>query len=89
MFLYNCKVFGLRGYDEHRSLSPDQFVFTNEDGYEKVTFYGRTSKNTPGGIKGRKVRLKVVEHYADSTNERCVVTLSKKFLSLIPKDSTS
>ena len=46
------------------------------------------SKNHPGGLKGRKVKPKIVMHHANSENpDRCFVALFQKYNSLCPPDS--
>ena len=45
------------------------------------------SKNRPGGLKGRKLKPKVVVHYANTENpKRCFVRLYKLYTSLCPED---
>lgn len=48
IFFYNCKLFGLRGLDEHRSLVTEQFKLDKISDKMFITFYGRTSKNLRG-----------------------------------------
>ncbi len=43
------------------------------------------SKNRPGGIKGRKIKPKVVIHHANSDNsDRCLVRLFNKYINMCP-----
>ena len=43
------------------------------------------SKNHPGGLKGRRIKAKVVRHYANIDNpSRCFVTLFKRYTTLCP-----
>ena len=43
------------------------------------------SKNRPGGIKGKRVKPKVVVHHANTTNpDRCFVRLFRKMEKLTP-----
>ena len=88
VFLYNCKLFGLRGQDEHRALTREQYIFTMDpvSGRDKLSFYGRLNKNNQGGIKTRKIKPKVIDQYHDPTNPRCAVTLFKRYLEIIPKN---
>ena len=44
VYFYNCKFFGLRSGDEHRSLDVEQFRFCVSDGIDYVEYIGRTSK---------------------------------------------
>ena len=83
VYYYNCKVFGLRSYDEHRNLLCAQYekkVDENGDVYLQYTDFG--SKTTRGGLKHMKVDNKVIRQYENPDNyEHCVV---EKYLSLIP-----
>ena len=90
VFLYGCKIFGLRSVDEHRHLTAEQFNFSidPESCTEVLTFHGKTCKTNQGGIKDRHVEEKIIEQYADEENDRCVVKLFKKYLGLIPKNGS-
>ena len=47
-----------------------------------------TSKNHPGGIKGRNIKPKVVYHHANPANtQRCFLRLFRKYQSLCPADA--
>jgi hypothetical protein len=50
VFFYNCKLFGLRGVDEHRDLTIDQFELYDLNGDDRpyIVFRGRTSKTYKG-----------------------------------------
>ena len=63
IFYYNCKLFGLRGEDEHRNLSPAQFKLGSDIHGNYLEFFGRGSKNLRGGIKMRKQVPKDLKHY--------------------------
>ena len=88
VFLYSCKTFGLRAFDEHRALTPDQFVvgYDTEIYQEELTYYDKVCKNNPGGIKIRDIKQKVVEQYSEPENPRCIVKLFKTYLEYIPKE---
>ena len=46
------------------------------------------SKNHPGGLKGRKIKQKVVRHHANINNqERCFLRLFKRYRALCPSDA--
>ena len=52
-----------------------------------LLYHEDTSKNHPGGLKGRKTTPKVVVHHSNSQNpDRCFVTLFKKYRQLCPED---
>ena len=85
VFFYNGKIFGLRGGSEHRDLSPEQYEFVEGASGEYMVFTARNSKNVDGGLKHRKVKPRVIEHYAQPDNEHCVVKIFQLYLSHIPK----
>ena len=59
VYYYNCKLFGLRGRDEHRSLDCSQF----EVSQGKIAFYGRTSKTYKGDLSNLNSKAKIIEHF--------------------------
>ncbi len=87
-FFYNCKLFGLRGGDEHRSLVREQFqIGTDDADVQFLNFIGRSSKNVQGGLKQRKVATKNLKIFAKSTQgDRCIVAIYSKFFQLIPDE---
>ncbi|XP_066300880.1 zinc finger MYM-type protein 3-like [Branchiostoma lanceolatum] len=48
VFFYNCKVFGLRGMDEHRRLQVEQYKFGSDVSGRYIQYTGRISKNVQG-----------------------------------------
>ena len=64
VYFYNCKFFGLRSGDEHRSLDVEQFHFGVSDGIDYVEYIGRTSKTYKGGSNQRKLSPKHLRVYA-------------------------
>lgn len=52
VFFYNCKLFGLRGVDEHRNLSIGQFELHDMNDGERpyIVFRGRSSKTYKGKL---------------------------------------
>lgn len=52
VFFYNCKLFGLRGVDEHRNLAINQFELHDENDNDRplIIFKGRTNKTCKGKI---------------------------------------
>ena len=87
---YNGLYFALRSGREHRQLrhSPCQIEVMEKPGERPYLLYHEdTSKNHPGGLKGRKTTQKVVVHHSNSQNpDRCFVTLFKKYRQLCPDD---
>ena len=89
MIFYNGLYFALQSGKEHRQLRlyPCQIEVIEKEGERSYLQYTEdTSKNRPGGLKGRKVIPRVVIHHASTTNpERCFVRLFKKYTALCPK----
>ena len=85
VFFYNCKLFGLRGMDEHRDLASEQFNVSNDEIGKYVSFSGRVSKNVQGGLDHRRVEPKLIKQYEEASNPRCVVKLYETYLALIPR----
>ena len=71
--------FALRSGQEHRQLrrDPCQIEVVEHPGERAYLKYTEdTSKNHPGGLKGRKITQKVVLHHANLDNpQRCFVRL--------------
>ena len=90
MIYMNGLYFALRSGDEHRNLrhSPCQIEIFERPGERAYLKYTEDfSKNRPGGIKGRKVKPKVVLHHENTENpDRCFVRLFKRYISLCPPD---
>lgn len=82
--------FALRSGSEHRALRhPNcQISVVEPTGKRPYLHYREdSSKNNPGGLKGRKIKPKEVVQYANVTNTaRCPVRLFKLYNSLCPKD---
>ena len=93
MIYMNGLYFALRSGDEHRNLrhSPCQIQLVERPGERAHLKYTEDiSKNRPGGLKGRKVKPKVVLHHENNDNpQRCFVRLFKRYISLCPPDSPS
>ncbi|XP_060562763.1 uncharacterized protein LOC132722310 [Ruditapes philippinarum] len=68
VFFYNCKLFGLRGYDEHRNLETDQFEIGSDSNEKFIVYTGKNSKTYNGGLKHRRIEPKVIKHYNNRQN---------------------
>lgn len=79
VYYYNCKVFGLRSRDEHRSLSLDQFVFGEDSNGKFIIFNGKTSKSNKGGLRHRKISEKKIKHY-DTSSEKSTYKILEFYL---------
>jgi hypothetical protein len=63
VFFYNCKLFGLCAFDEHRSLECEQFEIGSDNHRKYVHFIGRSNKILKGGIKQMQLQNKDIKHY--------------------------
>ena len=88
MLYMNGLYFALRGGKEHRILrhKPSQIQLIEKHGERPYLMYTEDlSKNHPGGLKGRKIKPKVVYHHANIEKpERCFVRLYKLYNSRCP-----
>ena len=86
----NGLYFALRSGKEHRQLrfTPSQIELVERPGERPYLIYREDiSKNRPGGLKGRKMKPKVVVHHANVENpKRCFIRLYKLYISLCPAD---
>ena len=67
----NGLFFALHSGNEQHSLrfSPSQIQVVMRDGERPYLLYTEDcSKNHPGGLKGRRIKCKVVKHYAQGRN---------------------
>lgn len=91
MIFYNGLYFALRSGREHRQLRirPCQIQLFEREGERAYLQYTEDiSKNRPGGIKGRHIKPKVVDHHENiDSPQRCFVRLFKKYVSLCPKSA--
>ena len=87
VFFYNCKLFGLRGGDEHRNLMREQFTISYDEVGQYLRFIGRSSKNVQGGLQQRKVSSKDLKIYAKSAHgSRCIVEVFNLYFGYIPSE---
>ncbi|XP_023930382.1 uncharacterized protein LOC106174167 [Lingula anatina] len=83
VYFYNEKIFGFRARDEHDKLMAEQYSFGQEGGRKYLQYNGRLSKNITGSLSS-SATPRIIRHYEDPDNERCLVKLFQKYLSLIP-----
>ena len=90
LFFYNGLHFAVRGGDEHRSLSIDQFSIEKKPGNSaKIIYKENVTKTFSGGLKCRRLEPTVKEHYENTEcPEKCHVKLFEKYLSLRPPNSS-
>ena len=88
MIYCNGLFFALRSGIEHRQLrhTPCQIKVVEKPGERAYLEYTEEfSKNHPGGLKGRKIKQKVVRHHANINNQgRCFLRLFKRYRALCP-----
>ncbi len=86
VYFYNCKVFGLRSYDEHRNLSRSQYTKKlDEKGRVYIEYVDFGNKCNRGGLKHMKVDNKVVRRYEDENDpDHDLVNLFVKYLHYLP-----
>ena len=88
MVFMNGVYFALRSGIKHHQLhhTPSQIQVLEKPGERPYLSYADDtciSKNHPGGLKARKIKLKIVHHHANLENpERCFVRLYKLYNSL-------
>ena len=93
MLFMNGLFFALRSGNEHHQLwfDPPQIQLVEKPGERSHLKYTEdVSKKRPGGLKGRKVKPKVVVHHASLDNPaRCFVRLYKLYVSRCPPNRPS
>ncbi|XP_032880169.1 uncharacterized protein LOC116975321 [Amblyraja radiata] len=85
VYFYVCKVFALCAAKDHHKLTVDQFEFGCDMINEYVEFTGR-----PSNPQDSLEKLKIIQtrQYADSPNPRCIVSLLRRYLSMIPREGS-
>lgn len=90
MLFIHGLYFALRSGKEHQQLrfKPCQVeLIQRSDKRPYLQYVEDVSKNRPGGLKGRKVKPKIVKHHANVSNtERCFVRLFKLYMQKCPAD---
>lgn len=82
VFYDSCKLFGLRGMDEHRSLTRDQFSLGQDNVGTYIDFQGKTSNNFSGGLNQRKIEAKSIRHYSSTSDERSLYNIYETYMEL-------
>ena len=83
VYFYNCKVFGLRCFDEHRNLMCAQYEKKVDDKGRVYTDFG--NKANRGGLKQVKMENKAVRQYENVNDpDQCVVNTFVKYFDCIP-----
>ena len=71
----SCKLFGLRGHDEHYELECDQFTVGSDHRGRFITFTGRSPKTYKGGLKDLELKNKKITHYCQEDKTFSVLLL--------------
>ena len=86
----NGQHFALRSGKEHRQLRADHYKITAHERpsmHPYLKYVEDISKNRSGGLKGRKIQPKIVQHHNNRSNPtRLFVELFKLYQSLCPLD---
>ncbi|XP_062598901.1 uncharacterized protein LOC134260347, partial [Saccostrea cucullata] len=85
VFFYNCKIFGLRAFDEHRNLECSQFEIGQDEQGKFIRFTGRSSKTYKGGLKHLQLTNKDLKHYCQE-GERCLADFYRTYLEALNND---
>lgn len=64
VFFYNCKLFGLRGVDEHRNLCVSQFRLDSDQDGLYIHFTGKSNKTYKGKINSCLYSSSIVYYVA-------------------------
>lgn len=81
VFFYACKLFGLRGRDEHRSLQASQFHVGNDSRGKFIRFVGRNTKTFKGGLGQMTLTNKDIRH--DCNDGKCLIIWKKDHRRLL------
>uniref|UniRef100_UPI00398EFE2D uncharacterized protein n=1 Tax=Pristiophorus japonicus TaxID=55135 RepID=UPI00398EFE2D len=80
VYFYLCKVFGVHAAAEHNKLMVDQFIFGADEIGEYLEFVAKPYRDGIQRTKGH------TRQYADLSNPRCIVSLFRRYLSMVPCD---
>ncbi|XP_045167184.2 uncharacterized protein KIAA1958 homolog [Mercenaria mercenaria] len=80
MYFYNCKFFGLRALDEHRTLNCNQFAIGSDENGRYIEFKGTNSKTYNGGLKHRRIEPKIIRHYDENSG---IVDFYEQYLNAL------
>ncbi|XP_072348064.1 uncharacterized protein [Scyliorhinus torazame] len=80
VYFYLCKVFGVHAAAEHNKLMVDQFSFEADEIGEYLEFVAKPYRDGIQRTKG------FTQQYADLSNPRCIVSLFRRYLSMVPSD---
>ncbi|XP_061180579.1 uncharacterized protein LOC133189188 [Saccostrea echinata] len=87
IFFYACKIFGLRGCDEHHNLECEQFTIGSDQLEKFIEFTGRETKTYKGGLGQLNVCNKTIKHHCQS-GERCIADYFDPYLDSLGRQGT-
>lgn len=87
IFFYACKIFGLRGCDEHHNLECEQFTIGSDKLGKFIQFTGRKTKIYKGGLGQLNVCNKTIKHHCQS-GERCIADYFDLYLDSLGRQGT-
>ncbi|XP_062602127.1 zinc finger MYM-type protein 2-like [Saccostrea cucullata] len=85
VFFYACKVFGLRGCDEHRQLMCEQFKLGSDAQGQFIQFVGRQNKTYQGGLRQMQLSNKNIKHYC-KLGDRSLYEIFDLYLTTLGND---
>ena len=86
IYFYNCKLFHLRGCDEHRRITIHDISIGEDSNGKYVDFIGNTSKNSQGGMRSlaRNIESKTSRYYSQE-NDHGIVDFYHEYISICRK----
>ena len=86
LYFYNCKLFGLRGREEHHDLKVNDFVLGYDcEGTQYIEYTSRSRKNFNGGLKQKHFEPKIIRHY-ETEGKMSVIPLYKEYFEALGKN---
>lgn len=85
VYFYNCKLFHLRGCDEHRRITLDDIKVSQDNmGRKYVDFNGKTAKNNQGDLRTLKknIEAKALRYYAQD-NDFNIVDYYSEYIQIV------
>ncbi|CAG2203745.1 unnamed protein product [Mytilus edulis] len=80
VFFYNCKLFGLRGRDEHHSFDASQINIGTDGKGKYIQFIETNSKTFKGGLKQKNVENKNIRHYTNASSDKNLFKLYELYI---------
>ena len=83
VFFYACKLFGLRGRDEHRDLKCSQFEIDQDKKGKYIRFIGRANKTYKGGLGQMSLTNKDIKHYCAEGKSKLILIHCLEMFSIV------